>query len=203
MNLRIRGIAKDAAEAALDVMAAGRFLAGAEIVGGQVWIVEGEHELTAIAPPAADAWAAGSAVVRVSDATARDAARATADAIGIVAFTERPSAPGAPLRPDGDRLAARFELGLWADETVDVVLGRAAVHGLGQRLVTFDAAIAADPRPRRLVLAGLPDHGPDLEPALIAAIVHPAVLVEWAPSDPAVLALLRVAADDVEGEPAT
>jgi hypothetical protein len=99
--------------------------------------------------------------------------------------------------PGDDRRAARFEVGLEPDETVELVLGAAALRDLGERLAALDATLAADPTPRRLVLAGLPDHSPELTPDLVAAIVHPQVLVESEPSDAALLAILRRAADEI------
>ena len=189
MNLRPRGIALDAASAALDVAAAGRFLAGVG-VEPRIRVLEGN------ADGAADPWADGVAVVRVAGSAARDAALATVSHVGLIADAE-PIGAAAAHRSDGDRLAARFELGLDPDETVELVLGAAALRNLGDRLAAFDATLATDPTPRRLVLAGLPDHGPALSPDLVAAIVHPQVLVESEPSDGALLAILRHAADVV------
>ena len=186
MNLRRRGVAADAATAALDVIAAGRFLASAGVRDGAIRVVE------AVSDGGIHAWVDGVAVVRVSGSAARDAALDTAAAVGIPASAEEPHA-----RPGGERLAARFEIGLEPDETVELVLGPAAMRNLGDRLAAFDDALAADPTPRRLVLAGLPDHGPALGPDLVAAIVHPQVLVESEPSDAAFLATLRRAADEV------
>jgi hypothetical protein len=190
MNLRRRGVATEAAAAALDVFAAGRFLAGSGIAEGRIRVREGDSD------GGADAWAEGIAVVRVSGSAARDAALDTARSMGIPASTEEPKAAVS----GGERLAARFELGLWPDETVELVLGPAALRDLGSRLAAFDAALAADPTPRRLVLAGLPEHGPELGPDLIAAIVHPQVLVESEPSPASQLDLLRAAADHVVDE---
>ena len=187
MNLRPRGIARDAATAALDVMAAGRSLAATGFAAGRIRVLEGE------ADSGIESWAHGVAVVRVSGSAARDAALATAQAARLRASADEGEAP----TPGGHRLAARFEVGLEPDETVELVLGPAAVRDLGQRLAALDAVLAADPTPRRLVLAGLPDHGPALDPDLVAAIVHPQVLVENEPSDDALLAILREAADVV------
>ena len=187
MNLRRRGIAADAASAALDVMAAGRFLAGMGIAEGRIGVYEADSK------GGGDAWTQGIGVVRVSGSGVRDAALDTAASVGIAVSTEEPDAGV----PGGDRLAARFELGLWPDESVELVLGPAALRGLEARLAAFDASLAEDPTPRRLVLAGLPGHGPALGPELVAAIVHPQVLVESEPSDAALLDLLRAAADVV------
>ena len=187
MNLRRRGVASDAATAALDVMAAGRFLAAANVSAGRILVREAD------ANGGIDGWPDGVAVVRVSGSAARDAALATAEAIGIPASTDEP----APAMSGDDRRAARFEAGLDQDEIVELVLGAAALRDLGDRLAAFDATLAAEPTPRRLVLAGLPDHGPALSPDLVAAIVHPQVLVESEPSDDAQLAILRRAADEI------
>ena len=186
MNLRPRGVARDAATAALDVMAAARFLA-ASGVQGTILIRDADVDR------GIDGWPDGVAVVRVSGSTAHDAALATAQAIGIPTSVNGRQAP----TPAGDRHAARFEIGLEPDETVELVLGAAALRDLGARLAAFDAILAADPTPRRLVLAGLPDHSPALSPDLVAAIVHPQVLVESEPSDDALLAILRRAADEI------
>ena len=201
MNLRPRGVAGDAAAAALDVAAAGRFLAGAGITGGRILVIEDGVVATGVTAEAvAAAWSSGEAVVRVRGSAARDAALATAQAFGLHAHAEpaeQESGDDVGGRADADRLAARFELGLEPDETVELVLGAAALRDLADRLSAFDATLAADPTPRRLVLAGLPDHGPALEPDLIAAIVHPQVLVESEPSTASLLAMLHRAADEV------
>ena len=196
MNLRRRGIATDPGTAALHVAAAGRFLAGAGIAGGRIWVVDGEPEGAATTA----VWAEGTAVVRVAGSAARESALATAEAFGLVASTQPANRTDEPSRSDGDRLAARFELGLWPDETVELVLGRTVLHDLEARLAAFDAVLATDSTPRRLVLAGLPDHGPALGPDLVSAIVHPQVLVETEPSEASVLQMLRLAADTVVEE---
>lgn len=197
MNLRPRGLAADAATAALDVMAAGRFLAGAGIPGGRIWVLEQGSDDAPLGMTPLAAWARGTAVVRVSGVAARDAALATAATLGMAASTDPPASDMEALREDAGRLAARLELGLMPDETVEVVLGEAALRDLEARLAVLDSALANEPVPRRLVLAGLREHGPDLGPDLVAAIVHPAVLVESAPSDASQLELLRLAADQV------
>ena len=188
MNLRPRGVATDAATAALDVMAAARYLAAADVADRRILVRE------AALDGAIGGWPDGVAVVRVSGSAAREAALATAEAAGIPASMH---ASGGAMS-GGDRDAARFELGLEPDDTVQLVLGAAGLRNLGERLAAFDAGLAADPTPRRLVLAGLPDHSPALSADLIAAIVHPQVLVESEPSDDALLAILRLAADLVE-----
>lgn len=185
MNLRPRGVATDAATAALAVAAAGRFLAEAGVTPGRIWVVED-------AP--VDAWRSGVAVVRVSGSAARDAALATAEAFGLAASTGRPGPIEEAATVDGHRLEARFELGLSPDESVEVVFGPAALQDLDARLAEFDVSLSTDPTPRRLVLAGLPDHGPALSPDLVAAIVHPQVLVESVRSDVSILDMLHIAA---------
>jgi hypothetical protein len=50
--------------------------------------------------------------------------------------------------------------------------------------------------PRRLVLADLVEHGSRLSDPMVAAILHPLVLVELR-RDPATLDLLRLAADEI------
>ena len=198
MNLRRRGVATDVPTVALDIAAAGRFLAGAGIPGGRIWIAE------EVAPSDQEtAWARGVAVVQVRGDAARAAALATAHAFGLAATTDGPGAATPPTREDGERLAARFEVGLEPDEIVELVLGAAALRALGARLAALDAAVLADTTPRRLVLAGLPDHSPALTPELVDAIVHPGVLVESEPSGTAFLDLLRVAADRVAGSEPT
>ena len=195
MNLRRRGVATDPGTAALHVAAAGRFLAGAGITGGRIWVFESDPGAATTA-----VWAEGTAVVRVAGSAARESALATAEAFGLVASTQPANPTDEPSRSDGDRLAARYELDLWPDETVELVLGRTALHDLEARLVAFDAELATDSTPRRLVLAWLPDHGPALGPDLVAAIVHPQVLVETEPSEASVLQMLRLAADTVVEE---
>ena len=191
MNLRRRGVATDAATAALDVMAAGRFLAAEGVTEG---VTQGRILVREVAANGGiDAWPEGVAVVRVSGSAARDAALATAEAAGIPASTDEPQATASR----DDRRAARFEAGLEPDEIVELVLGAGALRDLGDRLAAFDASLAAEPTPRRLVLAGLPDHSPALSQDLVAAVVHPQVLVESEPSDDALLAILRRAADEI------
>ena len=187
MNLSRRGVATDAATAALVVMAAGRFLAAAGVADGRILVREVDPH------GGIDGWPDGVAIVRVSGSTARDAALATAEAIGIPATTDEPG----PSMSGDDRRAARFEAGLEADEVVELVLGAAALRNVGDRLRAFDATLAAEPTPRRLVLAGLPDHSPALSQDLVAAMVHPQVLLETEPSDDAFLAILRRAADEI------
>lgn len=202
MNLRRRGAPRDPGTAALDTTAALRFLAATGGTPARLWVDDRRAHHPSLDRERAAAWAAGIAVVRVGAGAARDAAIATAAAVGVVALTAPP--PGGPpaAAPDGARFAARFDLGLWPDETVEVVFGARSLRGLAERLATFDALLAADPTPRRLILAGLAEHGPTLSPDLVAAIVHPQVLVELRPSGPDVVALLRRAADTVSGEPA-
>jgi len=72
-----------------------------------------------------------------------------------------------------------------------------SVDGLEARLATFDERLAAEPDvPRRLVLADLVAYGPRLSEPMVAAILHPLVLVEIR-RDAATLDLLRLAADEI------
>jgi hypothetical protein len=203
MNLRRRGAARDPGTAALDTTAALRFLASTGASPARLWVDDRTAEHVSLDRERAAAWSAGVAVVRVGGPAAREAAIATAAAAGVEAVTTPPGASDTAVPDrDGPRFAARFDLGLWPDETVEVVFGAEALSGLTDRLAAFDSRLAADPAPRRLVLAGLAEHGPKLSSDLVAAIVHPQVLVELRPSGPAVVALLRQAADTVGGEPA-
>ena len=202
MILRQRGVAHDPGVAALDTTAALRFLAATGVGAPRLWVA-GPRRWGATAndqPETADAWSRGVAVVRAVGRRAQQAAIATAASAGVAATTEAPTqAGGDPTTGilDGPRLAARFEVGLLPDEVVELVLGHAATTDLEARLAAFDAQLAATPTPRRLVLAAMPEHGPHLSAALVAAIVHPLVLVELTPSDAALLTLLRLAADEV------
>lgn len=202
MNLRRRGAPRDPGTAALDTTAALRFLAASGATPARLWVDDRAAEHPSLDRERAAAWATGLAVVRVAARAARDAAIATAAAAGVEAMTAPPVGGPAAAGPDGARLATRFDLGLWPDETVEVVFGAGALRGLAERLVALDAQLADDPAPRRLVLAGLAEHGPRLSPELVAAIVHPQVLVELRPSGPDVVAMLRQAADVISGEPA-
>jgi hypothetical protein len=68
---------------------------------------------------------------------------------------------------------------------------------LAARLADFDDRPATEHEaPRRLVLADLVAHGPRLSEAMVAAILHPLVLVELR-RDAATLDLLRLAADEI------
>jgi hypothetical protein len=206
VNLRRRGAARDPGTAALDTTAALRFRAAIAPTDGspaRLWVEDRSGSQADHERERAAAWSAGVAVVRVGGPGARSAAISTAAAAGVQAITAPPALePVAAAAPAGARLAARFDLGLWPDERVEVVLGADALMGLADRLAAFDALLAADPAPRRLILAGLAEHGPKLSPDLIAAIVHPQVLVEIRPSGPDMVAVLRQAADTVSGEPA-
>jgi hypothetical protein len=194
VNLTPRGVASDAGAAALAMTAAIRTL---EAAGGEapaVWIAHGRGRFDATA-----AWDHGIALVRVDGLAADNAARAVADAVNVrvVRSVSDLGRLGAP-RGDGARLGARHELGLWPDERVVVVLrADRDVARLEARLAAFDEQIASErDAPRRLVLADLLDHGPRLSEPMIAAIVHPLVLVELR-RDEATLDLLRFAADEV------
>lgn len=202
MNLRRRGTPRDPGTVALDTTAALRFLAATDRSPAGLWVDDRDADHASLDRERAAAWSRGLAVVRVSGSAAREAAIATAAAAGVEALTTPPPSVGVAAGQDGARLAARFDVGLWPDEAVEVVLGPGALTGLAARLAAFDARLAADPAPRRLVLAGLAEHGPKLSPDLVAAIVHPQVLVEIRPSGPDMIALLRQAADTLSGEPA-
>ena len=195
MNLVRRGMAADPAAAALAAAAALRSLEAAGVSAPTVWVARGARfDATA-------AWDHGIALVRVATAEGAVAAQGVVRAVGarlVLAATDLGNV-GAP-RGDGARLAARHELGLWPDEHVLAILG--AVRdpgGLGGWLDAFDRELGADPgTPRRLVLAGLTDHGPALSELLLRAILHPSVLVELGP-DVVTLDLLQAAADEVVG----
>jgi hypothetical protein len=202
MILRERGIARDAAAAALDTTAALRFLAAAGVTAPRLWVAVPPRWRRAAdaAAGSTEAWSRGVAVVRVAGRRAERAAIETAASAGATATTEEPTqAGGDPTTGilDGARLAARFEVGLFPDEVVELVLDHTGTTGLEARLEAFDRQLAAAATPRRLVLAGMPEHGPHLSAALVAAIVHPLVLVELTRSDAALLTLLRRAADEV------
>ena len=194
MNLGRRGIATDAASAALAMTATLRAIEAAGMGAPAVWIAHGGAAFDAAA-----AWDHGIALMRVDGPEAEASARAVADAVGARVVTRAADLGrlGA-ARGDGARLAARHELGLWPDEHVVVVLGLDREPGaLAARLDAFDRQLAAEPeRPRRLVLADLVGHGPPLSEPLVRAILHPYVLVEVG-RDQATLDLLRYAADEV------
>ena len=194
MNLGRRGVATDAASAALAMTATLRAIEAAGITSPAVWIAHGKASFDARA-----AWDHGIALMRVEGAEAEASARAVADAVGARVITRAADLGQlGDARGDGARLAARHELGLWPDEHVVVVLGLDRDPGaLAARLDAFDRQLATDPEtPRRLVLADLVGHGPPLSEPLIRAILHPLVLVEIE-RDPATLDLLRYAADEV------
>lgn len=201
MILRQRGVAHDPAVAALDTTAALRFLAAAGVASPRLWVAAPRRWGPAADTTAAgDAWSRGVAVVRTGGRRAQQAAIDTAASVGVAAMTEQPTQAGGDESTgilDGARLAARFEIGLLPDEVVELVLGHPATTDLEARLAAFDAQLTATTTPRRLVLARMPEHGPHLSSALVAAIVHPLVLVELTPSDAALLTLLRRAADEV------
>ena len=192
MNLVLRGVATDGATAAIATSAALRSLEAAGIEPPVVWIAHGFARFDATA-----AWDHGIALVRVSGAEASAAARGTAEAVGarVVMRAEDLGRLG-DARGDGARLAARYELGLWPDEQVDVILGGDRNPSeLAIRLDAFDERIAADPWvPRRLVLAGLTSHGPALPEPLLRAILHPRTSVEVVRSDRGTLDLIEAAA---------
>jgi hypothetical protein len=192
VNLVLRGVAADAAAAALATTAALRALDAVGVAEPAVWIAHGTARFDSTA-----AWDHGIALVRISGRDAEAAAQAVAAAVGArVVLSAADLGRVGVGSGDGARLAARHELGLWPDEEVEVVLG-ADRHpaALSARLETFDERLSAEPDvPRRLVLAGLIDHGPALSEPMIRAILHPVTLVEVKPSDQATLDLIRTAA---------
>ena len=195
MNLVQRGIAADGASAALATTAALRTLEAARVTAPAVWVAHGTTRFDATA-----AWDHGIALVRVNGPEAEAAALDVVRAVGarvVRAATDLGNVGAA--RGDGARLAARYELGLWPDEEVDVVLG-ADRHPttLAERLEAFDQELGAEPGvPRRLVLAALTAHQPPLSEPMIRAIVHPLTLVEVTRSDQALLDLIGVASGSV------
>ena len=194
MNLAPRGVASDAGAAAFAMTAALRTLEAAGVDPPSVWIAHGRGRFDATA-----AWDHGIALVRVDGMPADNAARAVADAVNVrVVRNASDLGRLGPARGDGARLGARHELGLWPDERVVVALrADRDAEALAARLAAFDELVAAEPDvPRRLVLADLVDHGPRLSDAMIAAILHPLVLVELR-REPATLGLLRLAADEI------
>ncbi len=191
MNLAPRGIATDPASAALATTAALRTLEAAGVAAPAVWVAHGTARFDSTA-----AWDHGIALVRVNGPDPEAAALGVLRSVGarIVRAATDLGNVGAP-RGDGAWLAARYELGLWPDEQVEVVLG-ADRHpaALADRLQAFDQELADDPAtPRRLVFAALTAHRPPLSEPLIRAIVHPLTLVEVTRSDQALLDLIGVA----------
>jgi hypothetical protein len=201
MILRRRDAAHGARAAALDVFAAARFLAAAGVAPPRVWVERTADDVDPRRTSAVAAWSLGIAVVATSTREARDAAVATATAIGATLVDARALAGPDPSDGyDGKRLAARHALGIDPDEVVEVVLGAPAATGLDDRLADFDARSAADPSVRhRLILADLPDTGPRLSPAMVSAIVHPLVMIDLRRPDPRLIGLARAAADEVVG----
>lgn len=194
MNLAPRGVASDAVAAAIAMTAALRTLEAAGVDPPSVWIAHGRGRFDATA-----AWDHGIALVRVDGMPADKAARAVADAVNVrVVRSASDLGRLGPARGDGARLGARHELGLWPDERVEVVLrADRDADALAARLASFDERVAAERDvPRRLVLADLVDHGSRLSDPMIAAILHPLVLVELR-REPATLDLLRLAADEI------
>jgi hypothetical protein len=187
-------MAADPASAALAAAAALRSLEAAGVRAPAVWVARGaKFDSTA-------AWDHGIALVRVATAESEAAAQKVVRAVGariVLAATDLGNL--GPARGDGARLAARYEFGLWPDETVGLVLGADRDPAdLTARLDDFDEHRAADPDThRRFVLAGLTRHGPALSEPMLRAILHPLVLVEIEPLDEATMALLRTAADVV------
>jgi hypothetical protein len=194
MNLAPRGVASEAGAAAIAMTAALRLLDAAGVQSPAVWIAHGRGRFDATA-----AWDHGIALVRVDGMAADNAARSVADAVNVrVVRNASDLRRIGPSRGDGARLGARHELGLWPDERVEVVLrADRDVEALAAGLAAFDERLATERDvPRRLVLADLVDHGPQLSEPMIAAILHPLVLVELR-RDAATLGLLRLAADEI------
>ncbi len=175
--------------------AAFRSLDAVGVEAPAVWIARGTGRFDSTA-----AWDHGIALVRVDGREAEASARGVAEAVGArVVLRAGDLGKLGSARGDGARLAARYELGLWPDEDVEVVLGADRhLAELSARLDTFDERLAAEPHvPRRLVLVALTANGPALSEPLIRAILHPLTLVEVGPSDRATLDLVRVAASVV------
>ncbi len=195
MNLVQRGIATNGASAALATTAALRTLEAARVSAPAVWVARGTTRFDATA-----AWDHGIALVRVNGPEAEAAALEVVRSVGVrvVRAATDLGNVGGP-RGDGARLAARYELGLWPDEKVDIELG-ADRHpaALAARLEAFDQELAAEPAVgRRLVLAALTTHEPPLSEPMIRAILHPLTLVEVTRSDQALLDLIAVASGSV------
>jgi len=191
VNLVRRGVAADAPSAALATSAALRALDAVGIDAPAVWIAHGTGRFDEAA-----AWDHGIALVRVGGPEAEAAARGVAEAVGArVVMSASDLGRLGRSRGDGARLAARYELGLWPDEEVEVVMGADRdATALSARLGAFDEQLAAEPAvARRLVLAALGTHAPPLSEPLIRAILHPLTLVEVGRSDQATLDLIRVA----------
>jgi hypothetical protein len=201
MILRRRDAANGARAAALDVFAAARFLAAAGVTPPRVWVERTDDDVDPRRKSAVDAWSLGIAVVATSTREARDAAVATAAAIGATLVDARSLAgPASTGDYDGKRLAARHALGIDPDEAVELVIGAPAATDLDGRLAAFDERSAADPSVRRrLILANLSDTGSQLSPAMVSAIVHPLVMIDLRRPDPRLLGLARAAADEVVG----
>jgi hypothetical protein len=198
--LRRRTPANDPRGAALDVLAAARFLAAAGVTPPRLSVELTDADVDPRGISAVDAWSLGIAVVAAASAEARDAAIATAEAIGATVVDAADAGPAGSGALDGGRLAARHALGLYPDDSVELALGAIAASDLDARLADFDARSAADPSVRRrLILADLPDTGPRLSPAMVSAVVHPLVLVDLRRPDPALIGLARAAADVVVG----
>lgn len=198
MILRVREPANDARSAALDVFAAGRFLAAAGIASPRVWFT-GDHRhrdprVTAVV----ETWTRGIAVLPLDGSDARKGAVATATAIGMRAVDGPNAGPEDGLIIDGRRAAARFALGIDPDETVELVLRETDPNALHDRILAFDAHLEADvSRRNRLILADLGAHGRQLTEPMVGAIVHPLVLIELRQPNPRLISVARIAADTV------
>ncbi len=120
VNLVPRGIATDAASAALATTAALRTLEAAGVAAPAVWVAHGTAKFDSTA-----AWDHGIALVRVDGPEAEAAALGVVRAVGARVVRAATDLGQRRVRPRGDGawLAARYELGLWPDEKVDVVMG--------------------------------------------------------------------------------
>jgi hypothetical protein len=201
MILRRRDLAADPRTAALDVFAVARVLAGLGVARARLWVADASEGGDPLRDAAVRAWSAGIGVVTAAGGEAREAAVATAGAIGAtvvdgpasLALADEPSAT-----LDGRRLAARHALGLEPDEIVELVPGRLSARDIATRSIDFDARSAAEPGTRRrLILDGRPAPGTTISAELISAIVHPRVLVDLEGGDGEPMRLARLAADEV------
>ena len=209
MILHIRRAAADARSAALDVFAAMRFVAALGADPPRLAVDPGDDRDHPLRPRAIEAWSAGTALVGVAGNEARDAAVATAAAVGAELVDPATSAAAfatargdASRVLDGRRLAARYALGIGPDEIVELAIVDATAGEIGRRLTAFDDRSTAMPAVRRRsIIIARGDRRLAISEELIAAIVHPLVLVELSHQATAALELARIAADEViEGD---
>lgn len=203
MILRVRQVANEARSAALDVFAAARFLAAADIESPQVWLTADDRHRDPGVRAVVEAWARGIAVVPIDGNEASKGATATVSAIGARAVDGARAGDAArgtegERAIDGRRAAARFALGIDPDETVELILRETDPGAMGDRLAAFDARIAENaPRRHRLILADLGAHGRRFSEPMVGAIVHPLVLIELRQPDARLIGVARIAADTV------